>query len=50
MMAFTGLIACVLLAKNTKKWLLILYWILMFLPPMLIAYYILYFEWFFCVS
>lgn len=50
MMAFTGLIACVLLAKNTKKWLLVLYWILMFLPPILIAYYTLYFEWFFCVS
>ncbi|TEY02058.1 hypothetical protein [Campylobacter sp. US33a] len=41
-----GLIACVLFAKNTKKWLLVLYWILSFLPPILIAYYGLHFEWF----
>ncbi|CAM2769111.1 hypothetical protein [Helicobacter burdigaliensis] len=45
-----GLVACVLLAKNTKKWLLVLYWILLFLPSMLINYYGLYFEWFFVLD
>ncbi|PZT48140.1 hypothetical protein B6S12_05315 [Helicobacter valdiviensis] len=50
MVAFIGLIACVLLAKNTKKWLLVLYWVLLYLPSFTsLVYYVSYAEWFFVI-
>lgn len=43
-----GLIACVLLAKNTKKWLLVLYWMLLYLPLVFdfLAYDMSHIKWF----